>query len=110
LDRGLVVILVTTPDEAVASEIVERLLGERLIACANIVKGVRSIFTWKGGVEDCEEFLVLMKSRADLFEEVCSEVKRVHPYEVPEIVGLPLTHVDKPYSDWVLSSLKRSEA
>jgi periplasmic divalent cation tolerance protein len=101
-----IVILVTTKDEQEAEKISRLLLEERLIACANIVSPVTSLFHWSGQTEKAEECLVVMKSRRDLFGQVADHVKRLHSYEVPEILALPIVDVSKAYSDWMNVVLK----
>jgi uncharacterized protein involved in tolerance to divalent cations len=76
LKRSCVVVLVTASTREEAEKIVRRLLDETLIACANIVGPVHSIFCWAGNIETAEEFIVIMKSSSDLFEEVSKKFRR----------------------------------
>jgi periplasmic divalent cation tolerance protein len=101
-----VVILVTTKDKAEAEKISQELIKERLIACANIVSSVTSFFHWVGNTEKAEECLIVMKSRRDLFAEVAEHVKRLHSYEVPEVLALPIVDASKAYLDWMSVVLK----
>ena len=78
-----IIVLVTTASKHEAEEIVQHLLGDKLIACANIVGPVTSFFRWSGKVDRAEEFLVLMKTRRDLFQRLSEAVKTLHSYEVP---------------------------
>ena len=89
-----------------AENITKTLLEERLIACANIVGSISSHFRWEGKLEQTEEFLVLMKSRADLFDELSARVKALHSYEVPEILAIPVVAGSAEYFDWLQKSLK----
>ncbi len=101
-----IIVLVTTPSKAEAEKISQKLLEAKLIACANIIGPVASHFHWAGKVDQAEEFLVLMKSRASLFEELSSEVSKLHSYEVPEILAFPVVAGSKAYLEWLQSSLK----
>ncbi|MGA2385419.1 MAG: divalent-cation tolerance protein CutA [Candidatus Bathyarchaeia archaeon] len=101
-----IVILVTAKDKEEAERISQMLLKERLIACANIVSPVTSFFHWGGQTERAAECLVVMKSRMDLFGEVAERVKRLHSYEVPEVLALPIVDGSKAYLEWMSAVLK----
>jgi periplasmic divalent cation tolerance protein len=101
-----VIVLVTTASKQEAEKIVQRLLNGRLIACANIIGPVSSLFHWSGKMEKAEEYLIFMKSRKDLFEKLAETVKALHSYEVPEIIVLPIVEVSKAYLDWMRSCLQ----
>jgi periplasmic divalent cation tolerance protein len=64
--------------------------GKRKVACVNIVPKVSSLFRWKGKIEEAEESLMVVKTRAELFPDIVSTVKSIHSYEVPEIIALPI--------------------
>ena len=83
--------------EALALALVE----ERLVACVNVVPSVTSIYCWQGKVERAEERLLVMKPRAERFEELRAAIVARHSYEVPEIVALPLVAAHAPYLDWI---------
>jgi len=95
----------TVSDKKEALKIVRRLLNERLIACANIVGPVSSLFWWEGKIDEASEFLVIMKSRKDLFKRLSERVKETHSYEVPEVLELPITEGLPSYLEWVSASL-----
>ncbi len=101
-----IVIFVTTKTKDEAEKISQLLIRERLIACANIVSPITSFFRWVGNIEKGEESLILMKSRLDLFAEVAEHVKRLHSYEVPEVLALPIVEGSKAYLDWMSVVLK----
>jgi len=94
-------VLVTCPEDAA-----ERIAGEalrlRLAACVNIIGRVRSRYWWKGRLESADESLLLIKTRSELFERLERAVKRVHPYETPEIIGLRIEKGNGPYLNWLL--------
>jgi len=101
-----IVILVTAKDKAEAEKISLLLLKERLIACANVVDSVNSFFYWNGKIENADECLIVMKSRADLFAQVAEHVKLLHSYEVPEVLAVPIVDASKAYLDWMSMMLK----
>ena len=105
LKNAYIVVMVTTASKQEAEKIAQRLLKERLIACANIIGPVSSLFRWSGKVEKTEECLIFMKSRKDLFEKLAEIVKALHSYEVPEIIVLPVVGGLKAYLDWLGSCL-----
>jgi periplasmic divalent cation tolerance protein len=105
VDNVYIIVLVTTSSKHEAEEIAQHLLGDKLIACGNIVGPVTSFFRWSGKVERAEEFLVLMKTRRDLFQRLSDVVKTLHSYEVPEILAVPVVEGSKDYLDWLASCL-----
>ena len=95
-----IVVYVTAPeDEAV--NLAKTLVDERLVACVNIVPGLRSIYWWQGKVEDAPEVLCIMKTRGNLFESMRDRVRELHSYEVEEIIALPILAGNLPYLDWI---------
>ena len=106
MKNSYVLVIVTTPSKQEAEKIAEHLLKERLIACANINGPVTSIFHWSGKMEKAEEYLVLMKSRKDLFGKLSEAVEVLHSYEVPEILAFPIVDCSKAYLDWLGSCLR----
>jgi periplasmic divalent cation tolerance protein len=106
LENAYVIVMVTLPSKQEAEKIAQHLLKERLIACANIIGPASSLFHWSGKIEKAEEYLMLMKSRKDLFEKLSETVKALHSYEVPEILALPIIDGSKAYLDWLGSCLR----
>jgi len=104
--NAYIIVLVTTASKEEAEKIVQKLLEEKLIACANIVGPVSSLFWWRREIERAEEYALLMKSRLDLFEMLSKRVKALHKYEVPEIIALPIVQGYKVYLEWLNKSLR----
>lgn len=104
MDNPFIVVLVTVRNKQEAEKIARELLEEKLIACANVVGPVSSHFHWDGKVEQAEEFLVLLKSRGDLFEKLSERVTALHSYEVPEVLAVPVVAGSKGYLDWLAKS------
>jgi len=96
-----ILVLITTGSEEEAVRVARKLLDDRLIACANLVDPIRSLYRWKGEVCDDREVLLLCKSREPLFEKICAKVKESHSYEVPEIISLPIANGFPPYLRWI---------
>ena len=97
-----IVVLITAPSEEVGRGIAQALLDNKLAACVNIVAPINSHYLWQGDINDDEEVLLIVKSRAELFEQgLIPTVKEVHPYDVPEIIALPILLGDQDYLDWI---------
>ena len=92
---------VTAPNEEEASKISRTVVEERLAACVNIIKSVRSIYRWQGQIEDEQEVLMIIKTRRTLFERLQGRVKELHSYSVPEIIGVPVTEGSEEYLNWL---------
>lgn len=105
MQKTYIIVLVTTANKQEAENIVNLLLKERLIACANIIGPVSSIFHWSGKMENAEEYLIFMKSRRELFEKLAETVKILHSYAVPEIIALPIVEGSEAYLGWLDSCL-----
>jgi periplasmic divalent cation tolerance protein len=97
---SFVTILTTTASEEQAEAIAEALLAEGLAACVQIA-AVRSRYVWQGAVQHQAEQLLLIKTRADLFEPVRARIRALHPYETPEIIALPIVAGDVDYLAWM---------
>jgi periplasmic divalent cation tolerance protein len=106
LQNTYVIVLVTTASKQEAEKIAKRLLKQKLIACANIIGPVSSLFHWSGKMETAEEYLIFMKSHRDLSDKLTETVKALHSYEVPEILVLPIVGGSKAYLDWLGSCLQ----
>jgi len=102
-----IVVLITTSNKEEAVKIVRSLLKERLIACANIVGPVSSLFWWQEKIDEANEFLVFMKSHKNHFGKLSERVMEIHSYEVPEIIALPIILGSPPYLDWLKAFLQQ---
>jgi len=99
-------VVITAANRKEAVKIVRRLLDEKLIACANIVGPVSSLFWWEGKIDEANEFLVFMKSHRSLFKRLSERVKEIHSYQVPEVIALPIIEGLPPYLEWLGASLQ----
>lgn len=96
-----IVVLCTCPDQETADYIAETLVSEQLAACVNIVSGLTSIYRWAGQVQRDAEFLLLIKSRAEIYVALEKRICELHPYEVPEIIALPIEKGLLDYLTWL---------
>jgi periplasmic divalent cation tolerance protein len=96
-----VLVLTTLPDEGAAAALAKRIVEERLAACANVFPALRSIYRWQGKIEDQGEVLVLFKARREGFERLRSRIVALHPYQVPEVLAVPVEQGHAPYLEWL---------
>jgi periplasmic divalent cation tolerance protein len=100
------VALCTVPSEEVALQIAQTLLSERLVACVNILPAVRSLYRYKGKLEDDRELLLVIKTTEDRLAAVIKRVPELHPYEVCEVIALEVSAGHQPYLDWVIGETR----
>jgi periplasmic divalent cation tolerance protein len=94
----------TCPDETSGQAIADHLVENRLAACVNLVPGLRSTYWWKGEIQHDAECLLLIKTRKGQLEPLQAAVRAQHPYELPEVVAVPVTGGLKEYLAWVLEN------
>ncbi|NIM17255.1 MAG: divalent cation tolerance protein CutA [Candidatus Aminicenantes bacterium] len=99
-------ITTTTDSKELAQKIAETLVEKKLAACAQISGPITSIYEWKGKVENEEEWYCVIKTRKNLYQEVEENIKALHPYEVPEIIALPIVEGNKAYLAWINEVVK----
>ncbi len=100
------VVLVTTPTAERAAEVARALVEERLAACGNVVPGLRSIYRWQGAVQEDQEALLLLKTTRDRFDALRARVLALHPYEVPEVIALPVEAGSAPDLAWIAAETR----
>ena len=98
-----VAIYATFPDMETAEAIGRELVSGHLIACANLLPQMRSIYRWEGKLEEAAEVAAILKTRPDRVDAVIAEIERLHPYDTPAIVVLPIAEGSRRYLDWILS-------
>jgi len=98
----------TAPDAETAERIVRALLDERLIACGNILPGASSLYWWEGSVQCDSEVLVIMKTTDDAAAKLLERAPSLHPYDVPELLLVPIAAGHGAYLDWVFASISGS--
>jgi periplasmic divalent cation tolerance protein len=101
-----IIVLVTCGSEEEALKIANALVESRLAACVNLVAPIRSIYRWEERMWDEKEWLLIIKTQKDRFEELEKKVKSLHSYSVPEIVSLPIVEGSSSYLDWISENTK----
>ena len=97
----VLVVLTNLPDRAAALQLAQTLVERRLAACVNILADCTSVYRWQGAIENATEIPVLIKTRSPLYPELEAAILEHHPYELPEIVAVPVTYGLAGYLDWV---------
>lgn len=107
----LLVVLITAPSQETAEQLARHLLQERLAACVNLVNGVQSLYWWEGELQSDSETLMVVKTRKEGFQErFIPFVKRHHPYQVPEVLALPIFGGNEDYLQWVRTETQPKSA
>ena len=99
-------VLTNLPDRAAAERLADTLIEKRVAACVNILAPCRSVYRWKGAVQHDEEHPVLIKTTAERYPELERAVRAGHPYELPEIIAVPIERALPAYLDWVAAETK----
>lgn len=101
MQYSYLLVTITVPSREVGQEIANVLVDGKLAACVNIVPGVSSVFAWQGNIEQDDELLLIAKTRSGLFDRLAATVKRVHPYDVPEVIAIPIVAGSNEYLAWI---------
>lgn len=104
-----IVVLTTCDSQEQAERVARHLVEKRVAACVNILPQGRSIYRWKGAIENAAEFVLLIKSRWGLFARLRTELESVHRYEVPEVIALPIVEGSEEYLSWIDSEVIDSD-
>jgi periplasmic divalent cation tolerance protein len=96
-----VVVLITTGSREEADRIANTLVAEMMAACVNVIPGVTSIYRWEGEVQRAQEWLLVVKSRIEVLDDLIRRVKALHSYDEPEIIALPLAGGSDSYLRWI---------
>lgn len=105
MDRDVLVILITAPNLESARQIARTLVEKRLAACVNLLPGATSIYRWEGQVQEDAEVLLVCKTHRTRLAALQEEVKTIHPYQVPEIIALPIVAGLDVYLNWLAESV-----
>ncbi len=95
------IVYITAPNEEEGAKMARALVEERLAGCVNIVKSIRSIYPWKGNIEDATETLLIVKTQKRLFESLENRVRELHSYKVPEIIAVTVVEGSNDYLKWL---------
>lgn len=106
-DQPLLV-MTNCPDVAMAKALARRLVEHRLAACVNILPGVQSVYRWQGEIEEAAEVTLSIKTVGARYAELEKAIKLSHPYDVPEIIAIPIARGDVVYLQWIAEETKRN--
>jgi len=101
MNADTLLVMTTCPDEDCAESLSTHLIEENLASCINRLPGINSVYRWEGELKTGTEVLLLIKTASTCWERLEAEIKRLHPYELPEIIAVPITAGHKPYIDWI---------
>ena len=101
---GTLIVLCTCPDDAVAADLSRQLVEAGLAACINRFPGLTSVYRWEGQMKEGTEVQLVIKTSAERVDQLTEELARLHPYELPEIIAVPITAGHQPYLDWIRDS------
>lgn len=104
---GFIQVMSTVADRETAGRIAEKLVSEKLAACVQIAGPVKSVYRWEGKIENADEWQLIVKTRKDFRKKVETAIRSVHPYQVPEIIALPITGGGNDYLKWIHDSTEK---
>jgi periplasmic divalent cation tolerance protein len=105
-----IIVLTNMPERAAALRMAGALIERRLAACVNVIDGCTSVYRWQGETASAQELPMLIKTRVALFPEVEAVIRELHPYELPEIVAVPLTAGSADYLSWLADETRAPDA
>jgi periplasmic divalent cation tolerance protein len=105
VNDDFLVVYCTCPDTTVAEQIAAALVTERLAACVNLLSGIRSVYRWEGELCWDSEVLLIIKTGRTVYADLEARLRALHPYQVPEIIALPIQHGSAAYLAWLADSL-----
>jgi periplasmic divalent cation tolerance protein len=101
MSSEILMVYCTCPDEQVAESISTHIVERGLAGCVNRIPGLTSVYKWEGEMKSGTEVLLLIKTTADRCAALTTELAKIHPYELPEIIAVPVTAGHQPYLDWI---------
>ena len=104
MDSQPLVVFCTCPDQASAERIAATVVEERLAACVNILPGLTSVYRWRGQMQRDTELLLLVKTRGAAYPLLEARIRELHPYDVPEVIALPVRAGSSAYLDWIAAN------
>ena len=107
MTKELILIYVTVPDKKAGTVIMKHLLEKKLIACGNLFPEVTSCFRWEGKIQMEKEFIMILKTHKRFYKQVEDEITKIHPYECPCILSLPVKEVYAPFLSWIENSCSK---
>jgi periplasmic divalent cation tolerance protein len=105
-NKDAIIIFSTCPDKNSAEKIAKELVENELAACVNMIEGLTSIYRWQGQICRDQELLLIIKTTSSKLNELETKIKALHPYQLPEIIALPINMGSKEYLNWLKSQGK----
>lgn len=99
-----IIVLCTHPAGQAAQSLASHLVEQRLAACVNILPEIKSVYSWQGTITTDTECQLIIKTRSDLFDAIKEAIIQQHPYELPEVIAVPVTRGHAPYLQWIIDS------
>jgi periplasmic divalent cation tolerance protein len=106
MEQALLV-LTNVPDAAIATKIARQLVEQRLAACVNVLPQVQSFYRWQGMIEEAGELTLLIKTTQARYNELEAAIKALHPYDLPEVIAMPIVQGLPHYLDWIVQETKK---
>ena len=103
-----ILVLSTCPGSISAKKMAQEIVTEKLAACVNVIPGVQSFFSWVGKVDTANEHMLIIKTTRDSYEALEAKIKKIHPYELPEIIAVPIETGFAGYLDWITKNSEKS--
>ena len=107
MNETILIVFCTVQGDKEAQRIARTLLKKKLAACCNIVPNIQSVYYWEGDIKDSAEALLIIKTTQKLYEQLEKEIKMMHSYSVPEIIGSKVETGSAAYIDWIIESVDR---
>lgn len=104
MDSQALVVYCSCPDQAIAERIAEAVVNERLAACVNLISGLTSIYRWEGQLQRDAELLLIIKTRSAVYPQLETRLRQLHPYQLPEIIALPIHTGSTDYLNWIAAN------
>lgn len=98
---GILLVFTSLPDRGTACKLAQALVEQRLAACVNVLAGCTSVYRWDGAIEYADEVPVMIKTRVARYAEVEAAIRSLHPYELPEVIAVPVVRGLPDYLEWV---------
>jgi periplasmic divalent cation tolerance protein len=96
-----IIVLCSCPDDQASAVIADKLVEEGLAACVNILPGIMSVFQWQGKIEHDNEYLLIIKTHRDCYQDLEAMIQQLHPYELPEIIAVSIERGLTGYLEWI---------
>jgi len=103
MKQSFIQVITTVSKKKDAERLAKEILGKRLGACVQIMGPVKSAYRWKGNIENAKEWACVIKTRKTLYKKVETAIKKIHPYEIPEIIAIPIIKGSNDYLKWLFN-------